>query len=95
MEQFTEFLSYALASMGLVILVVWPEDGPGAFVREKLLRKILPKSVHDVLDCYICFGFWTGLLLSIAWWSLYRQDWIWFGCLMIPAVFWLVMGKWK
>ncbi len=95
MEQFTEFLSYALASMGLVILVVWPEDGPGAFVRDKLLRKILPKTAHGALDCYICFGFWSGLLLSVPWWFMYRQDWIWFGCLMIPAVFWLVMGKWK
>ena len=93
--QFTVFLAYVLSAMGLAILVVWPEDGPGAFVREKLLRKLLPKPAHGVLDCYICFGFWTGLLLAIPWWFMYRQEWMWFGCLMIPAVFWLVTGKWK
>ncbi len=95
MAQFTVFFAYVLSVMGLTILVVWPENGPGALTREKLLRRILPKPAHGVLDCYICFGFWAGLLLSIFWWFMYHQSWIWFGCLMIPAAFWLVTGKWK
>ena len=95
MANVTPFITYILAAMGLTILVVWPKDGPGAYMREKALRRILPKSAHGVLDCYICFGFWTGLLASIPWWFMYRQGWIDFGCLIVPAVFWLVMKKWK
>lgn len=88
-------LGYLLSAMGLAILVVWPEHGPGACVRDKVFRRVLPKSLHGVLDCYICFGFWSGLAMSILWWTIYRRPWIWFGCLMTPAAFWLVMGKWK
>ncbi len=91
--QFTIFLAYVLSAMGLTILVVWPKEGPGAFAREKALRRILPRFSHGVLDCYICFSFWMGLLLSFPWWCMYRQGWIWFGCLMVPAVFWLFIGR--
>jgi len=88
--------TYILAAMGLTILIVWSEDGPGAFVREQVLRKFLPTAAHRVLDCYICFGFWTGLVLSIPWWFMYHEKWVWFGCLIVPALFWLViMEKWK
>ncbi|MHB1769408.1 MAG: hypothetical protein ACYCUV_16330 [Phycisphaerae bacterium] len=95
MRELVLLFAYVLSAMGLAILVIWPEAGPGAFLREKVLRKAIPQFAHGVLDCYICFGFWTGLLLSIPWWFMYRQGWIWFGCLMIPAVFWLATGKWK
>lgn len=95
MAQFTVFLAYALSAMGLTILVVWPENGPGSYVREHLLRRRLPKSAHGMLDCYICFSFWSGLILSVPWWLIYHQNWVWFGCLIIPAVFWWVTGKWK
>ena len=95
MREFVLLFAYVLSSMGLAVLVVWPEAGPGAFFREKVLRNILPQFAHGVLDCYICFSFWTGLLLSVPWWFMFHQDWIWFGCLMVPAVFWLVTGKWR
>ncbi len=95
MNGLAQLLSFVLAAMGLTVLVVWPQGGAGAFLREKLLRKLLPKFARGLLDCYICFGFWAGLLLSVPWWFMYRQPWVWFGCLMLPAVFWLVMGKWK
>lgn len=88
-------LGYLLSAMGLTVLVVWPTGGPGAFFREKILRRLLPKAVQGVLDCYICFGFWSGLAMSLMWWRIYRQPWLWFGCLMIPAAFWMVMGSWK
>ena len=95
MREFVLLVAYLLSAMGLTILVVWPEDGTGAYVREKVLQRVLPKSAHGVLDCYICLGFWAGVFLSVPWWFMYHQNWIWFGCLMIPAVFWLVTGKWK
>jgi len=94
-ENPTLFIAYILAAMGLTILVVWPEHGPGAIVREKFLRRVLPKTAGNVLDCYICLGFWTGLFMSIPWWLMYHLGWIWFGCLIVPTVFWLVMKKWK
>ena len=93
MAQFTALIAYVLTAMGLAVLVVWPQEGPGAWVREKILRKVLPKPISGVLDCYICCGFWTGWAVAVPWWLLYRQDWVWFGCLMVPAVFWLVLGK--
>ncbi len=95
MSGLAQLLSFLLAAMGLTVLVVWPESGPGALLRDQVLRQLLPKSRRGVLDCYICFGFWAGLVLSVPWWLMYREPWVWFGCLMVPAVFWLVMGKWK
>jgi len=88
----TCLLGYLLASMGLTILIVWPENGPGSWVREKILRRLLPKKVEGVLDCYVCMGFWCGLALSGLWWSWYHEPWIWTGCLMVPALFWIILG---
>ena len=95
MHSLASFTGYLLSAMGLTVLIIWPEGGPGAFLREKVFRRVLPRSFAGVLDCYICSGFWAGLILSVPWWFLCRRPWVWFGCLMVPAVFWLVMGKWK
>ncbi len=84
-------LTYLLTAMGLTILIVWPSTGPSAWVRERLLRRVLPAKGKEVLDCYICLSFWSSLLLSPVWWVLSRQAWCWLGCLMTPAVFWLVL----
>lgn len=91
MESLNYLLSFLLSSMGLTILIVWPQSGPGAWVRELVLRRILPSKARGVLDCYVCLGFWTGLALSPVWWLMCRQQWAWFGCLMTPALFWLVL----
>ena len=37
-----ELIAYLLASVGLTVLIIWPEGGPGAFFREKVLRRVLP-----------------------------------------------------
>lgn len=84
--------AYLLASMGLTILIVWPEGGPGAWVREKIMRPLLPKQVEGVLDCYVCMGFWCGLLLSGLWWWRFHEPLIWTGCLMVSALFWPALG---
>jgi hypothetical protein len=55
-----DFLAYLLSSMGLTILIVWPQTGPSAWVRERVLRRALPGRAKEVLDCYICCGFWAG-----------------------------------
>jgi hypothetical protein len=88
-------LAYLLASMGLTILIVWPADGPTAWIREKILRRLIPKQVAGVLDCYVCMGFWSGLGLSALWWRWQREPWIWTGCLMVPALFWIFLGLGK
>ena len=84
---------YLLSSMGLTILIVWPNGGPTGWIREKLLRRILPGKAKEVLDCYICLSFWAGLLLSVLWWELYQEAWIWFGCLMVPSIFWVILDR--
>ncbi len=95
METIVAFVTFVLSAMGLTVVVVWPETGPGAWCRERLLRPLLPKRIRDVFDCYICFGFWTGLGLG-ALWSVMLDIWFyWFGCLMIPAMFWIILQPWK
>jgi hypothetical protein len=77
--------------MGLTILIVWPETGPSAWLRERVVRPILPGRAKGALDCYICLGFWAGLALSPLWWFFCQHWWCWTGCLMTPALFWLVL----
>jgi hypothetical protein len=84
-------LSYLLSSMGLTILIVWPQDGPAAWLREEVLRRALPGKAKEVLDCYICTSFWSGLALSSLWWCMCGQPWTLAGCLMTPTLFWIVL----
>jgi len=84
-------MALILSAMGLTIVIVWPASGPGAAIREKALRPLLPGQASNVLDCYICLGFWSGLLLSPLWWWMTRQHWVWAGCLMTSAVFWIIL----
>lgn len=93
MDSLAALLGYLLASCGLTVLLIWPEGGPAGWLRERVLRRILPTKVAGVLDCYVCMGFWTGLLLSPLWWWWTRQDWYWSGCLMPPACFWFAMQR--
>ena len=79
--------------MGLTILVVWAETGPSAWIREKLLRPLLPGIARPVLDCYICLSFWVGLLMAPVWWRITGEIWPWFNCLMTPAAFWIVLNN--
>lgn len=91
MSELAHLLEYLLASIGLTVLLVWPASGPGAFIRDRVIRPVLPGGIKNVLDCYICLGFWSGLLLSgLAWW-LYREPSCWLGCLMTPGMFWIVL----
>ena len=66
MEEFTGLLAYLLSAVGLGVLIVWPQTGPRAWMRERVFRKLLPGTCGNVLDCYICCGFWCGLILSPA-----------------------------
>jgi len=84
-------LSYILASVGLTILVVWPEDGPVAWFRETVIRKLLPEKFQGMLDCYICFSVWAGLILSPIWWAMCGEYWCWFGCIITPGIFWVLL----
>lgn len=94
MAQLADWFSYMLSAMGLTVLIVWPQSGPGAYLRERALRRALPARAAGVLDCYICCGFWCGLLLSPIWFAVDRQLWCWSGCLTTPALFWLVLRPW-
>ena len=91
MNELVEYVAYLLCSVGLTVLLVWPQTGPGAWVRDRVLRRLLPRRARDVLDCYICLGFWAGLALSPIWWAAEHRLWCWTGCLAVPALFWLVL----
>jgi hypothetical protein len=91
MESLTYLLSFLMSSMGLTVLIVWPQDGPSAWLRERVLRRVLWGKAGQVLDCYVCLGFWSGLVFSPVWWFAFRQHWAFAGCLMTPAMFWLIL----
>ncbi len=42
MQGLANFTGYLLSGVGLTVLIIWPEGGPGAFFREKVLRRVLP-----------------------------------------------------
>lgn len=88
MSEFSTLITYLLSALGLAVLLVWPAAGPSAWVRDRWLRRVLTGSAEHVLDCYVCAGFWCGLALSPTWWYFTRIWWVWFGCLMIPGIFW-------
>jgi hypothetical protein len=89
MGDFSQLLAYLLSTSGLTILIVWPQTGPRAWFRESVLRRLLPSVGGEVLDCYICFSFWSGLALSPIWWMFCHRFWCWTGCLMTPYLFWI------
>ncbi len=78
--------------MGLTVLIVWPEDGPSAWVRDRIARRFLPGSAGKLLDCYICCSFWAALALAPLWWLFCGQSWCWAGCLMVPGIFWCILN---
>ena len=86
-------MTYLLSFLSVVevaeILIVWPQDGPGAWLRERPRRAA--GQGKEVLDCYVCMSFWSGLALSPLWWSMCREPWTWAGCLMPPSLFWIVL----
>ena len=91
MGDLASLLAYLLSAMGLTVLVVWPQTGPGAWLRDRVLRPALPAGAREALDCYICCGFWAGLAMSPLWWAFERRLWCCTGCLMVPCLFWLVL----
>lgn len=68
MADLVGLLAYLLAAMGLTVLVVWPASGPSAWMRDRILRRLLWPSARGVLDCYICLSPWAALALAPLWW---------------------------
>ena len=66
MDELAGLLAYLLSAMGLTVLIVWPQTGSAVAARNA--SSALPARAQEVLDCYICCGFWTGLVLSPVWW---------------------------
>jgi hypothetical protein len=91
MHDFILLITLLLVGMGLTVIVIWPEEGPSAYMRDSLLRKILPAFARPVLDCYICLSVWVGLLLSPLWWYMTGLWWTWMACLMLPSLFWVIL----
>ena len=81
---------YVFSSMGLTILLVWPADGVGAWLRERVIRPLLPRVLRKVLDCYICLSVWIALA-SVPFWWMAGYRWSGIAWPVVPAVFWLVI----
>lgn len=92
-DALSSLIGFLLSAMGATVLIVWPETGPTAWLREKVLRRVLPGRVGGVLDCYICMSFWMGLAFGALWWCWTRNPMYWCGCLMAPVVFWVVLNR--
>lgn len=93
MHECLGFVCYLLSAVGLTVIVVWPEKGIAAWVRDRILRSLIPAAVVGVLDCFVCFSFWAGLLLSPLFWWRYHEMWCWCGPLIGPAIFWSVLRE--
>jgi hypothetical protein len=91
LPEMAHLVEFVLATMGLTILVVWPQGGPMGWIRDRIIRPLLPGKTKGVLDCYICFSFWAGVVVSGIWWWIYGESWIWSGPVMVPAVFWVAL----
>ena len=85
-------LTYVLSAMGLTILIVWPAVGPSAWVRDRIVRRLLWPQARGMLDCYVCFSPWAALMLAPLWWWQMGCWWLWSGPLMLPTLFWLMMN---
>lgn len=78
--------------LGITILVVWPNYGPGAFIRELIRRVLKPVRMEGVLDCYLCLAPWVGLGVATVLWSwevTTIPTWQLFAVpLMVPVAIW-------
>ncbi len=67
-------LVHVLAAVGVAAVVVAQEAGPGAAVRERVLRPALlvvgaaarQRRVDGVLDCMVCASIWAGVGVGLA-----------------------------
>ncbi len=56
---FMQFVMFALATIGLTNIMIYGKILEGM---RDLLEAFLPPAVYEVLECYQCMGFWTGML---------------------------------
>jgi len=92
MHEFIGFVSYTGASLGLTVLLAWPEEGFSARLREGL-RSRVPAGVRKVFDCYVCLSPWCALVLSPWYWLVYRELWCLTGVLVAPFLFWCFLRE--
>ena len=58
MQDVVHLMTLVLSSMGLTVLVVWPQEGLGGVTGEKIFRPAVPPvPLRHVLDCYVCLSF--------------------------------------
>lgn len=93
MSEWIHLVTLELSAIGFTILIVWPQTGPSAWLRDQVIRRALPGSAAAVLDCYICLSFWAGLFLGAAWWYATGAAWCWAACLMTPGLMWLALRQ--
>lgn len=87
----TEFIAFILASLGLTVWIVWPEESFWANIRHKM-QKLLPAYFQTVPDCYVCSGFWIGTIFGLIWWPCTGKLFYIAGGFITSAVFWIFLN---
>ncbi len=89
-----ELLVTVGSAMGLAVVLLGFSDGPGAWVRESIMRPLLSLiRGAGVLDCAACFSFWSGLLAGAAGWLAVGRPDLLLASLIAPLLFWLRPGS--
>ncbi len=57
------FLLFLFAAAGMTMIIV---DGSIMAPVRNLLKKTLPEKVYNVLECYQCTGFWSGMFCGFV-----------------------------
>lgn len=89
-----DYLVYLAAALGLTVLVIVQQGGPGGWARERALlpamtRLMGERLAGELLGCGVCFSAWSGLLVGLVVWAVT-------GAAMPLATLWLVapFGFW-
>lgn len=58
-----DFLLFLIGSVGMTHIII---DGSIFDKLRKLLKRLLPEYLHNLFECYMCCGFWCGIILGFC-----------------------------
>jgi len=93
MENFLSFVWMTVIATGAGTILASSVDGPGAILRDKILKPILTRipliktHIAPGLDCISCSSFWVGALIAVPGFLLTGLD---IGVIGIPFASYLL-----
>jgi len=55
------FILFLFGSVGMTHIII---DGSIFDIPRKFLKKYLPEYLHNLFECYMCCGFWCGVIMG-------------------------------